>query len=175
MAREMEDEGQVTIKTEDGESVTIKPEEGDNGEGSVTVESDEGKLEMNVSEDEGETVWKMTDEDGETTISSVTQDVSEADVGVKFYPGAEVEHGSKASTTADEGGSWSVVVLTTKDSVDKVAGFYKKHYADGSQVIEAADTVHIIMAASGAEGKTVTITRDDDESVTRIAITAGSR
>lgn len=174
VAQELEEKGEVTVKDEEGESVTVKAGEEDEGKGSMSIEGDEAKIKVDVHEEEGGASWTITNQRGETSTGAVTKDVTEADVGLKFYPGAEVEQGSKGSTAAGEGASWTMVSLTTKDPVGKVADFYKKAYPDAANVIEMGGGVHIIVEGSGAEGKTITVTPDEDEGVTRIILNAGS-
>lgn len=175
MAQEPEETGEVTVKDEEGEPVTAEPGQEGEGEESTSVEADKAKIKVDVREEEGGASWTITNQEGKTSTGAVTQDVSEADVGLKFYPGAEVEQGSKGSTEAGGGASWTVVSLTTKDPAGQVAEFYKKAYPNAAQVIEMGAGIHIIIEGSGAEGKTITVAPDEQKGVTRIVLNAGSR
>ncbi len=175
MAREAQEKGKVTAKDEEGGPATMEPGKGEDGKDSAGVEGDEAKIKVDVHEEEGGASWTITNREGETSTGSVTRDVTEADVGLKFYPGAQVEQGSKGSTTAGGGASWTTVTLTTRDPAEKVAGFYKKAYPDPVQVIETGEVAHILVEGSRSTGKMITVTADQEAGVTRIVLNAGSR
>ncbi len=162
--REPVQKGEATVKDEEGE-----------GKGSARNEGGRAKIRVDVREEEGGASWTIINQEGETSTGAVTQDVTEEDAGLRFYPGAEVEQGTKGSTTAGEGSSWIVVSLTTKDPAGKVADFYKKAYPDAAEVIDVGDGVHIVVEGMGVDGKTITVAPDEEEGVTRIVLNAGSR
>jgi hypothetical protein len=116
--------------------------------------------------------WTMTDPNGRHTTTTTTASVSEADLGVKLYPGAVVVSGGKTSTAG--GGSWAVAELVTRDPYEKVALFYRQAYETGNQVIPGPGSLMIIIGTSPKETKTLSVTRDSATGETRIAITSGS-
>ena len=146
-------DGEVTIKGEDGEEVTLK-----------------------TDEDDEVVSWQVQGEDGETTTAEFGSDkVSEEDVGLKFYPGAEAEGSGTIQTTGgEEGGSFCSVSLRTGDSFDKVAKFYKDEYAKGNTVMEQPGQLMILIDAGEDSGKTVIVSRDEGSDETAIVLSSGS-
>lgn len=90
------------------ESTVIKSGDG----GQVTIESDK---------DSGTVT--MSGKDGETSFSA-GNDVTEAELGLPFYPGSKAKPGSDFRAEAD--GEKSVLsVRTTSDDPERVAEFYQ--------------------------------------------------
>jgi hypothetical protein len=82
-----------------------------------------------------------TDEKGQTTTTEIGgAKVSEADLGLPFYPGAKQDpQGSSRSESAD--GKMVMTKLGSADPVDKVAAFYRdklKAQSAGKQLIDNA-------------------------------------
>jgi len=132
--------------------------------GSVTIEQRPGGA-----------TWRLTDRNGRTTTTTTTTAVTEADLGVRLYPGAAVVSGGKTSAARGNGAnSWAVVELLTKDPFDKVAAFYRRAYAKGNQVVEGSGSLAIIVDSGGRGTKTITVTREAKGAETRIALSSGS-
>ena len=144
-------------------------------DGDFTVKTEEGdvKIETEEGDDDDSGAMTITGPDGKTTMETGKDTVSEADVGIDFYPGAEVQGGSTWATSGEEGGSMSTVALETKDSFDKVAKFYKDRYAKGNTVMEQPEMLMIMMEVGDDAGKTIMVAPADDGDTTTIAITAG--
>lgn len=142
-ARDMQD-GKATIKTEDGE-------------GEVTVDKD------------GEQVtWKATDKDGSEATVTVGKDADLSDLGVAVYPGATQE---LTSTTTGADGGGMHVVLSTTDSFEQVAEFYKGEYPGvPAHETTAAEAKMLMLQVSEDPEKAVTVSRSGTDDKTHIAI-----
>jgi hypothetical protein len=94
----------------------VTVEEKGKGEGKVTVKSKEGEMTMEMGK-------KAT--------------VTEAELGVPIYPGAEQGESGTWSMTGKEGsGSTAVYQFKTKDPYDKVFAFYKDKIKNPTSTIE---------------------------------------
>lgn len=145
VAKDAQD-GTFTVKGEDGK-VTKVETKGEGSEGTVTVQTGEGTTKA---------------EYGKETVK-------ESDIGVAFYPGAQVDMGSKTSA---EKGQYAQVMLTTTDPMDKVAKFYKDKYEKGNTVLQQADNLMITMQTGEGAGKMIMISSQDGK--TQIVITQAS-
>ena len=92
-----------------------------------------------------------TDASGKTTQMEMgTAKVSEADIGLSFYPGTQPRAG-EASKISSSDGTMVTVMLHSEDAPDKVAGFYRdklKAQAQGKQFSETSgDGSHMLMLA----------------------------
>lgn len=145
-------DGRFTVKSEDGEEVKVDATQGGES-GKVTI----------------------TDEQGKTTTGEYgAQAVKEEDVGVAFYPGAEVEMGSNISATGGERERMATVSLKTSDGFDAVAKFYKDKYATGNTVLEQPNNLMITIRTGEGQGKMVMVSPQDEGGGTQIVITATS-
>ena len=86
-------------------------DDGDGNEGSYSVSGDDENSEMTIKSGDGEVKF--------TTGNKATEDLP---MGVKLYPGAEVQTSIKGS---GEGKSGAMVVFKSDDSQDEVLDFYK--------------------------------------------------
>lgn len=116
------------------------------------IEKDGSKAKVDISE--GSTKITTTDASGKTSQFEMgAAKVSEADVGVPFYPGAAVAEGQSTKITTPEGSSYTVS-LHSDDAADKVAGFYRdklKGQSEGKQ----------FMDMSGGDGNSTFMLADD--------------
>jgi hypothetical protein len=92
-----------------------------------------------------------TDASGKTThLEMGAAKVTEADVGLAFYPGTQPRDGEATKINSSEG-SMITVMLHSDDAPDKVAGFYRdklKAQAEGKQFAEtSSDGSHMLMLA----------------------------
>jgi len=130
---------------------------------------------VTIEQRPGGATWRLTDRNGRTTTTTTTTAVTEADLGVKLYPGAAVVSGGKTSGAGGNGAdSWAVVELLTKDPFDKVATFYRSAYAKENRVVEGPGSLTIIVDSGGRGTKTITVTREASGAETRIALSSGS-
>lgn len=73
-----------------------------------------------------------TDASGKTSQMEMGMaKVSEADVGLPFYPGTQPRDGESTRVTTPEG-SMVTVILHSSDAPDKVAGFYREKLRAGA-------------------------------------------
>ena len=166
-------DGDFTVKDEDGEKVTIEADEDGEG-GTWTVEGEDGKATWSADEEDGKTVIDSTDEEGVTRTTEIGADtVTSADLGIDFYPGAEVGDGAKMSS--NEGTTYATVALTTSDSPEKVGKFYRDKYAAGATVNEMGEVTMIKIGTAGtADSKQIIVAPKDDGGGTEITLVSGA-
>ena len=91
---------------------------------------------------EGGAKITTTDASGKTSQMEIgAAKVSEADLGVPFYPGAKTAEG-QATRIATPEGTMVTMGMTSPDASDKVAAFYRdklKAMAQGKQFVEMTD------------------------------------
>ena len=78
---------------------------------------------------------KITTTDASGKVSQMemgTAKVSEADIGLPFYPGTQPKEGGMTKISSTEG-SMVTVILHSDDAPDKVAGFYRDKLKAGSE------------------------------------------
>lgn len=111
------------------------------------------------------------------TISEAPESVPDDKLGAPPYPGAK-----RTKTVSGGFGPFggSVVEFTTSDSVEKVADFYRDHFRDlEERVSEINDEKDgkpsvIFTVGNDAEGRVITITKDDRNSrLTKIVMLGG--
>ena len=92
-----------------------------------------------------------TDASGKTTqIDIGAAKVTDADIGLSFYPGTQPREGGSTKMSTPDGTTYTVT-LHSDDAPDKVAGFYRdklKVQAEGKQFMETGgDGSHMLMLA----------------------------
>ncbi|MBI3933160.1 MAG: zinc ribbon domain-containing protein [Acidobacteria bacterium] len=98
-------------------------------------------------------------------------EVTEAELGLPIYPGAEAEQGSLRLGTAQ--GSLDTFVFRTSDSPQQVLAFYRSKLTETTDVVETPQGGVISSAPSDKEGYMITIGRDDSDGKTIISIIRG--
>ena len=107
-----------------------------------------------------------TDASGKTSQMEMgTAKVSEADVGVPFYPGTTPRQGEMTRIASPEG-SMVTVILHSDDAPDKVAGFYRDKLKAQSQGKQFTEMDH------GA-GHMLMLSDDQSKQVTQVTIGKG--
>jgi hypothetical protein len=143
------------------------------GKGTIT-DAQGNKVNVDVSkEKQGEASWSMTDKPGQKTTVTTSATVTEQDLGLKFYPGAEVKSGGTIASSGEKGGKMATAELTTRDSYDKVVKFYKDAYAKGNQVMESPESTLIMVGDTGKSGKMIAISKDAQSGTVKIVLTSG--
>lgn len=134
---------------------------------------------------EDKAIIKRTDGEVDTGENGVsTTEVSEGDLGVPIYPGAEMIEGASGTvtTTSEQGeATWSGAELITDDSFPEVVAWYKEQlsgkngFADTSMVSEDTE-IGMFTFQEGDSVKTVIINHggDDLEGKTVVEINSGS-
>jgi len=128
-----------------------------------------------VTENGGEAkTMEFNGKEGKATVDVGKKTVTEAEVGVPVYPGATAElTGNYAATGQQE--SVQHTMLTTPDSFDKVAAFYKANLKNvgASTVQDMGGNGKVAMfQVKGADGSeiAVNIIADKDKEATKIQI-----
>ncbi len=141
---------------------------------------------------------KVTDANGNVTSSSIGTDgikttttdangkvstteigganVTEADVGIPFYPGASIKDG-KGSKMAGPDGTMMMVTLESTDDLEKVAEYYRgkfKGIAKGrrlSDMSQAGESAMLSLSDDkGHDNLTVNVSKNQDAKLTEISI-----
>jgi hypothetical protein len=158
-------------------TVTVKGAEGEK----ATVTTEQGKQKMTVTGPKGEKTTVVTDKaakkstitvqgnKGESKIE-VTEGVDLSKLGVKAYPGATTEGGGSYSATGDEAGAITGANLTTPDSFDKVAKFYKDNYSKGATMVNEAPNNLVITRQEKGKMITIAVSREEGAKETKIFI-----
>jgi hypothetical protein len=114
-----------------------------------SMSKDGSKAKVDLSS--GQTKITSTDEKGNTTVMEFgSAKVTEAELGVTLYPGATaVEHGATRTKAAE--GTSVMAAYESKDSVEKVAGFFRDQLrakSTGKQMMDSSsnDTVVLMLA-----------------------------
>ena len=119
------------------------------------------------------------DESGEkvsitTPMGNMTVDnapVTEAELGIPIYPGAEGEQGNLRIGTAK--GSMGTFIFRTSDSPQQVIDFYRAKLPEKTDYMVTEQGGVITSSPSENEGYMITVGRDDDEEKTVISIMRG--
>jgi opacity protein-like surface antigen len=103
------------------------------------IAKDGGSAKVNLGD--GGIKMTTTDASGKTTQLEIgTAKVSEADIGLPFYPGTQPRDGETTKVKSTDGTMFTVI-LHSEDAPDKVAGFYRdklKAQAQGNQFTETS-------------------------------------
>lgn len=95
-----------------------------------------------------------TDASGKTTqVELGAAKVSEAELGVPFYPGAKLGEGESSKVSTPEGSMYTVT-LHSADPVDKVAAFYRER-------LKAMSAGKQLMDMSGGDGSANMVLADE--------------
>ena len=97
--------------------------------GEATIKTDEGEVQIKTDKAGEQATITVEDESGEKHSVTVGEELDTSELSLAIYPGATREHG-QVITTAQ--GNQLTFVFTTSDSFAKVADFYKSKYSDGN-------------------------------------------
>lgn len=140
-------------------------------DGKATFKTDEGETEITADKDGEQVTMKATDKEGREATVTVGKDTDLSDLGVAVYPGATQE---MASTATGDGGGMTAVLSTT-DSFEKVADFYKGKYSGvPSHETTTGEAKMLMLQVSEEPSRAVTISRTDGDDKTHIAIISAS-
>ena len=122
------------------------------GGGQAKVDLSSGGIKMTTTDASGKT----------TQFEMGTAKVSEADIGLSFYPGTQLREGEASRMSSPESTTYTVM-LHSDDAPDKVAGFYReklKAQAEGRQYMES----------SGGDSHTLMLSDEKTKHVTQVMI-----
>jgi opacity protein-like surface antigen len=136
--------------------------------GKATETAAEKVIESQIAKDGGSATVKLsdggvkmttTDASGKTTQLDIgTAKVSEADIGLSFYPGTQPRDGEATKVSSSEGTMFTVI-LHSEDAPDKVAGYYRdklKAQAQGKQFTETSGDGSYMLLLADDKNKQVT-------------------
>jgi hypothetical protein len=136
------------------------------GRTEVTVESEEGTLEMKGDESQ----VTITTEEG-TAVVEMSPTITEEEVGLPFYPQAEVEQVMRQTT--EEGEQYVQAHLMTPAGFADVKSFYREKLPQatvaGEVETEAVKTFQVVLEEDSVK-KMVMVSRDGSNQQTRIVL-----
>jgi len=97
--------------------------------GETTIKTDEGELKIKTDKAGEQTTITVDDKSGEKHSITVGEDIDTSELSLAIYPGATKEGGHIVTT--DQGKQLSFT-FTTTDSFEKVANFYKSKYPNAN-------------------------------------------
>jgi len=97
--------------------------------GEATIKTDEGEVQIKTDKAGEQATITVEDESGQKHSVTVGEALDTSELSLAIYPGATQQGGQTTDTAA--GKHLSFVFITT-DSFEKVADFYKSKYPDGS-------------------------------------------
>lgn len=133
----------------------------------ASVEKGGGKAKVDLSD--GTTKITTTDASGKTSQMEMGgAKISEADLGVPFYPGARPLEGQSSRVTTPDGSMLSIA-LHSDDPVDKVAGFYR-------DLLQAQASGKQFMNMSGGEGNyTLMLSDEQNKGYIQVYVNKGEK
>ncbi len=138
--------------------------------GETTIKTDEGEVQIKTDKAGELATITVEDESGEKHSVTVGEDLDTSELSLAIYPGATKEHGQV--TTTDQGKHLGFV-FTTTDSFEKVADFYKNKYSDGtiSDVKMPDGRLLNILIAEPPDMTSIGVQQVDDEDNVTIILT----
>ena len=121
----------------------VQAEMAKSGGGTAKVDLSAGNIKMSTTDAAGKT----------TQMEMGAAKITEAELGLPFYPGAKQLEGGATRISAGEGSTMSVG-LHSADSTDKVAGYYREQ-------LKAKAAGKQLMDMSGADGAANLVLADD--------------
>ena len=140
-------------------------------ESSMSNEGTKGKVDLT----QGGATISSTDASGKTTQMEVgTVKVTEADVGIAFYPGA-IQNNEGGMRIASSDGRQAVVGLHSSDTPEQVATFYRaklKGKVEGAQYseIDTGDGGHSLTMVDDKNNQTIQVQVSKSEKGTDIQL-----
>ena len=141
----------------------------------TTVTTPDGQATVTTQKDGEKSTVTVNAPDGTYTATSQNS-VTEAELGVPFYPGAKAEGGgSYAAVNQAKGqaGKAAGVTLSTPDPVDKVVAFYKDKLGAPMMDMNHEGQRNVSWAKPGANGKgglMIAISTEKDQPGTKVTI-----
>jgi len=97
--------------------------------GEATIKTDEGEFQIKTDKAGEQTTITVEGESGQKHSVTIGEDLDTSALSLAIYPGA-IQQGGQ--TTDTDAGKQMSFVFTTTDSFEKVADFYKSKYADAN-------------------------------------------
>ncbi|MBQ0770237.1 MAG: hypothetical protein KBT59_00210 [Sphingomonadales bacterium] len=148
----------------DSERASGSFDDGEGNKGSYSVRGDDENSETVIKSDKGE-----------MRIATGDKAVRDLPMGIKLYPGAEVQ---TSMTGMGEGKSGAMVVLRTSDSVDQVIEYYRKQMKskdiEVKTEVKSGDMQMIGGERADGEGLHISATKSPDGGVTATIIAGGN-
>jgi len=138
--------------------------------GETTIKTDEGEVQINTDKSGEQATITVEDEAGEKHSVTVGEALDTSELSLAIYPGATQQAGQTTDTAA---GKHLSFVFTTTDSFEKVADFYKSKYSDAKvSDIKMPDArlLNIVIAKPPNMTSVAVQQADDEDQVTIVLI-----
>ncbi len=138
--------------------------------GEATIKTDEGEVQIKTDKAGEQATITVEDESGEKHSITVGADLDTSELSLAIYPGATQQGGQTTDTGA---GKHLSFIFTTTDSFEKVADFYKSKYSDAKvSDIKMPDARLLNIAIAKPPNMTSVAVQqaDDEDQVTIILI-----
>ncbi len=137
-----------------------------------TIQTDDGDVEYSIDGDNGSSEFRAESDDGrEVSINTGTDVPVELPAGYSIYPGASVVSNSVINVGNESG---SIVFMTTQDSPEEVAAFYRQQAEAAGIVIanEMNSAGSRMLAGESADGKsfTVSVSANGDSTTAQLMV-----
>jgi hypothetical protein len=136
-------------------------------------DGNDGSYSVRGNDENGETVIKT--EKGEMRIATGAKAARDLPLGIKLYPGAEIQ---TSMSGMGEGKSGAMVVFKTTDSADNVIEYYRKQMKSKSIAvkteIKSGDMQMIGGERADGDGVHISVSKSPDGSVTGTVVAGGS-
>ena len=153
----------VSCGSNDDEVASGTFDDGDGGKASYSVKGDDGDSEVTIKTDKGE-----------VRISSGDKAKDSLPMGLKLYPGAEIQ---SSMTGSGEGTSGAMVTFKTDADKEKVIDFYKDQVKSKGLDVKAEVNTGAMTMISAAnkdgEGGVNVSAADDGSGGTQVTVIAG--
>ena len=138
--------------------------------GEATIKTDEGEVQIKTDKAGEQTTITVEDESGEKHSVTVGEDLDTSELSLAIYPGAAQQGGQTTDTGA---GKHLSFVFTTTDSFEKVADFYRGKYPDAniSDIKIPDGRLLNIVIAEPPNMTSVAVQQADDEDKVTIVLT----
>lgn len=165
----------VTVSGANGEKIKVKS---DGSQGDISMTSENGEK-VNIDGKNGAMTMSTTDKDGNKTTASMggNTTITEADLGVPFYPGSTEKSSGQAKIETDKEKN-VISVRMSGDLPAKVLEFYKSKIKGSSTSSFNTDGTDMGICSGNLENGakfSMTATRQKDAKETEIQIGVGTK
>lgn len=137
--------------------------------GETTVKTDEGEMKIKKKQDGEATEWTFEGKDGKKMITSGGEGADISNLDIPVYPGAK-KLGAHTMSTSDA--DRIAAQFTSTDSFEKVSTFYEDKYPDANKTTMSQQDQQMLILGSeeGAVTRTISVVKKADEDVVNISL-----
>ena len=144
-------------------------------EESTSYSTPGGDVTVTTQQQDGKDTVTVKSAEGSLTVSNAPQKITEAQLGVPLYPGAQLVSSAQLEQNHDTAPGMSAsYLLTSSDGFDQVAAFYKANLKDIHQTMDQGmgdQKIALFLVGKKNAHKSVQIMSDAVEGKTAIQVT----